>query len=99
MKGKIEKVMGNNPNSSEINTHINNIRHKLNKIHQVISENEERITDSRMIKELKGETKHKSKMILEVFKEHIEKWIFSAKASLRVLLNVTGIVIIRWSSS
>ncbi len=28
------------PIASEINTHINNIRHKLNKIHQILSDNE-----------------------------------------------------------
>lgn len=67
---KLEKVMGNNPTEKEINTHINNIRHKLYKIHQVLSDNDEPITASRMIKELKGETKHKSRMTLEVFKEH-----------------------------
>ncbi|WP_289022975.1 site-specific integrase [uncultured Salegentibacter sp.] len=70
---KLEKVMGNNHISQEINTHINNIRHRLNKIHQVLSDNDEQITSSRMIKELKGETKHKSKMTLEVFKEHNEQ--------------------------
>jgi len=70
---KMEKVMGNNAIEKEINTHINNIRHKLNKIHQVLSDNEEPITASRMIKELKGETKQKSKMTLEVFKEHNEQ--------------------------
>lgn len=67
---KLEKVMGNNQTEKEINTHINNIRHKLYKIHQVLSDNDEPITASRMIKELKGETKHKSRMTLEVFKEH-----------------------------
>ena len=70
---KMEKVMGNNPTEKEINTHINNIRHKLNKIHQVLSDNEEPITVTKMIQELKGETKHKSRMTLEVFKEHNEQ--------------------------
>jgi len=70
---RTEIVMGNNTSSKEINTHINNIRHKLDKIHQVLSENEEQITASKMIKELKGDTKHKSKMTLEVFKEHNEQ--------------------------
>ncbi|MGO2101433.1 MAG: site-specific integrase [Psychroflexus halocasei] len=70
---KTEKVMGNNLDSKETNTHINNIRHKLNKIHQVLSENEERITVSKMIQELKGETKLKTKMTLAVFKEHNEQ--------------------------
>ncbi|GHA40178.1 transposase [Salinimicrobium marinum] len=71
--GKMEKVMGNNTNEKEINTHINNIRHKLNKIHQILSDNEEPITASRMIQELKGENKPKPKMTLEVFKEHNEQ--------------------------
>jgi site-specific recombinase XerD len=70
---KLEKVMGKNPTEKEINTHINNIRHKLYKIHQVLSDNDEPISALRMIKELKGETKHKSKMVLEVFKEHNEQ--------------------------
>ena len=70
---KLEKVMGNNHISQEINTHINNIRHRLNKIHQLLSDNDEMITSSRMIRELKGETKNKSKMTLEVFKEHNEQ--------------------------
>lgn len=70
---KLEKVIGNNQVSKEINTHINNIRHRLNKVHQILSDNDEQITSSKMIKELKGETKHKSKMVLEVFKEHNEQ--------------------------
>lgn len=70
---KMEKVMGNNPIEKEINIHINNIRHKLNKIHQVLSDNDEPITASRMIQELKGETKQKSRMTLKVFKEHNEQ--------------------------
>lgn len=70
---QMEKVMGNNPIEKEINTHINNIRHKLNKIHQKLSDNDEPITASRMIKELKGETKQRLRMTLEVFKEHNEQ--------------------------
>ncbi|MGM0934045.1 MAG: site-specific integrase [Bacteroidota bacterium] len=70
---KMEKVMGNNPIEKEINTHINNIRHKLNKIHQVLSDSDEPISASRMIQELKGEKKPKPKMTLEVFKEHNEQ--------------------------
>ncbi|MCY2687516.1 site-specific integrase [Salinimicrobium sp. TH3] len=70
---KLEKVVGNNPTEKEINTHINNIRHKLYKIHQVLSDNDEPITALRMIKELKGETKHKPRMTLKVFKEHNEQ--------------------------
>lgn len=67
---KLQKVMGNNPNEKEINTHINNIRHKLNKIHQILSDNDESITASRMVQELKGENKRPLKMTLEAFKEH-----------------------------
>ena len=70
---KTEKAMGSSPIANEINTHINNIRHKLNKIHQILSDKEELITTNRIIKELKGETKHKSKMVLEVFKDHNEQ--------------------------
>ena len=67
---KLQKVMGNNPNEKEINTHINNLRHKLNKIHQVLSDNDEPIRASKMIRELKGENKPKPKMTLEVFNKH-----------------------------
>lgn len=67
---RTEKVMGNNLLSNEINTHINNIRHRLNKVHQLLSDGQEQITASRMIQELKGERKHQSKMVLEIFKDH-----------------------------
>ncbi|WP_081209357.1 site-specific integrase [Salegentibacter sediminis] len=70
---KLQKVMGNNPNEKEINTHINNIRHKLNKIHQILSDNDQRITAARMIGNLKGENKKAPKLTLEVFKEHNEQ--------------------------
>ncbi|MUP46480.1 site-specific integrase [Gramella sp. BOM4] len=71
--GKLQKVMGNNPNEKEINTHINNLRHKLNKIHQVLSDNDQPITAAEMIAHLKGEKKRKPKMTLKVFKEHNEQ--------------------------
>ncbi|PKD20405.1 recombinase [Salegentibacter salinarum] len=67
---KMEKVMGSNPNEKEINTHINNIRHKLNKIHQVLSETDQPITAAIMIGNLKGENKKPPKLTLEVFREH-----------------------------
>ncbi|MHA6281263.1 site-specific integrase [Salinimicrobium sp. CAU 1759] len=70
---KLQKVMGNNPYEKEINTHINNIRHKLNKIHQVLSDNDQPITTEMMIAELKGDNKPKPKMTLKVFKEHNEQ--------------------------
>ena len=70
---RMQKVMGNNPNEKEINTHINNICHKLNKIHQKSLDHEESITVSRMIQELKGGNKRQPKMTLEVFKEHNEQ--------------------------
>lgn len=71
--GKLQKVMGNNPNEKEINTHINNLRHKLNKIHQVLSDNDQPITAAEMIAHLKGEKKRKPKMTLKVFKDHNEQ--------------------------
>ncbi len=70
---KLQKVMGNNPNEKEINTHINNIRHKLNKIHQILSDKDQPISAELMIAELKGENKPKPKMTLEVFNEHNEQ--------------------------
>ncbi|MGY5847966.1 site-specific integrase [Salegentibacter sp. HM20] len=70
---KLQKVMGNNPNEKEINTHINNLRHKLNKIHQIFSDTDKTITAEGMIAELKGANKPRPKMTLEVFKEHNEQ--------------------------
>ncbi|MBZ9650846.1 site-specific integrase [Psychroflexus montanilacus] len=67
---KMQKVMGNNQTAKEINTHINNIRHKLNKIHQILSDNDQPITAEVMVSILKGENKKKPKMTLEAFKEH-----------------------------
>ncbi len=71
--GRLQKVMGNNLKEKEINTHINNLRHKLNKIHQVLLDNDRPITAEEMIAHLKGENKPKPKMTLEVFKEHNEQ--------------------------
>ena len=69
---RLEKVMGNHREAVEINTHINNLRYKLNKIHQAFMENDQHITTNAMLKLLKGDNE-KTKMVLDVFREHNEK--------------------------
>ena len=69
---RLEKVMGNQREAVEINTHINNLRHKLNKIHQLFTENDQLITTNSMLKALKGDNE-KYKTVLDVFREHNEK--------------------------
>ena len=67
-----EKAMGNSREAVEINTHISNLRHKLNQIHQTFIEHDKHITVNSLLKELKGENQQ-NKLALEVFKEHNEK--------------------------
>lgn len=42
-----EKVMGNNREAKEINDHMANLRHKLNKVHQTFIDNDIEVTDIR----------------------------------------------------
>ncbi|RXG29931.1 site-specific integrase [Leeuwenhoekiella marinoflava] len=66
-----EKALGNSREAVEINTHISNLRHKLNQIHQNYIENDKYISANSLIKELRGENDI-VKMTLEIFKEHNE---------------------------
>lgn len=66
-----EKALGSSREAVEINTHISNLRHKLNQIHQNFIENDTRVTAKNLITELKGENEN-VKMVLEVFKTHNE---------------------------
>lgn len=70
---KIEKVMGNNREAQEINNHIANLRHKLNRIHQTFVDNDIEVTAKELMYQLRGGSKVKSKLILKVFMEHNEK--------------------------
>tara|TARA_R110002020_G_scaffold454448_1_gene669882 strand:- start:658 stop:1902 length:1245 start_codon:yes stop_codon:yes gene_type:complete len=68
-----EKALGNSREAVEINTHISNLRHKLNQIHQNYIENDKYISANSLIKELRGENDI-VKMTLEIFKEHNENF-------------------------
>ncbi len=69
---KSQKVMGNNREAVEINSHIDNLRHKLYKIHQRFRDEDELISAISMMNVLKGGGK-KTRFILETFKEHNKK--------------------------
>lgn len=69
---KSQRAIGNNREAFEINNHIDNLRHKLHKIHQKLVDNDELITANSMMNLLKGGGK-KTRFILEVFKVHNEK--------------------------
>ena len=68
-----EKVMGNNREAKEVNDHIANLRHKLNKVHQTFIDNDIEVTAKDLMYKLRGGSRRKSKLLLEVFKEHNEK--------------------------
>lgn len=69
---KSQRALGTNREAVEINTHIDNIKHKLNKIHQKLIDNDELITVNSMMTLLKGGGK-KTRFILGIFKEHNER--------------------------
>lgn len=64
-----QKVMGTNREAVEINNHIDNLKHKLYKIHQRCMDEDNLISAKSMMNILKGGGK-KVRYILEVFKEH-----------------------------
>ena len=69
---KSQKVMGTNREAVEINNHIDNLKHKLYKIHQRCMDENNLISARSMMNLLKGGGK-KVRFILEVFKEHNER--------------------------
>ncbi|WP_166967593.1 site-specific integrase [Yeosuana marina] len=69
---KTQRVMGTNRDSVEINNHIDNLKHKLYKIHQRLIDEDARISSTSMLTLLKGGGK-KVRFILEIFKEHNER--------------------------
>lgn len=64
-----QKVMGTNREAVEINNHIDNLKHKLYKIHQRCMDEDNLISAKSMMNILKGGGK-KVRYVLEVFKEH-----------------------------
>ncbi|PQV48222.1 site-specific recombinase XerD [Jejuia pallidilutea] len=69
---KSQKVMGTNREAVEINNHIDNLKHKLYKIHQRCMDENNLISAKSMMNLLKGGGK-KIRFILEVFKAHNER--------------------------
>ena len=69
---KSQKVMGTNRDAAEINKHIDNLKHKLNKIHQRLIDEDQFVSVKSMMNILKGGDK-KVRFILEMFNEHNEK--------------------------
>lgn len=67
-----QKAMGTNREAVEINNHIDNLKHKLYKIHQRCMDEDNLISAKSMMNVLKGGGK-KVRYILEVFKEHNDK--------------------------
>lgn len=65
-----EKVNGNNRDAKEINDHISNLKHKLNRIHQSYIDSDTEVTVKNFMYDLRGGSNIKSKLLLAVFKEH-----------------------------
>lgn len=69
---RLQRATGTNRDIIEINNHIDNIKYKLNKIHQKLIDNDDLVTVSSMMNLLKGGGK-KVRFILQIFKVHNEK--------------------------
>lgn len=70
---KSQKMMGRSEIANEINSYIDVLKNKLNRIHQNLTDTNAIITANTLMQELKGEGKDKPKMVLDVFKEHNEQ--------------------------
>ncbi|MGA9326770.1 MAG: Arm DNA-binding domain-containing protein, partial [Salegentibacter sp.] len=68
-----EKMMGRSIEANELNSFIELMREKVKAVQKSFVENEEDFTLAKFVKRFKGEEKDKSKMTLEVFKEHNEQ--------------------------
>ena len=68
-----EKMMGRSQEAQELNNYMDVLKNKLKRIQQTLLEKDQRITATTLIRELKGIGKNKSKMTLEVFREHNEQ--------------------------
>lgn len=68
-----EKMMGRSVEANEINDFIEVVRLKVKNVQKSFMENNEALQLSTFLKRFKGEDRDKSKMTLEVFKEHNEQ--------------------------
>jgi len=70
---KTEKMMGRSVEANEVNDFIEIMRQKVKNVQKSFIEKNEPLYLSKFVKRFKGEEKDKSKMTLEVFKEHNEQ--------------------------
>lgn len=70
---KSEKMMGRSVEANDLNDYIELMRKKAKDVQKSFVEKPETITLNNFVRRFKGEEKDKSKMVLEVFKEHNEQ--------------------------
>ena len=70
---KSEKMMGRSVEANDLNDYIGLMRKKAKDVQKSFVENPETITLNNFVRRFKGKEKDKSKMVLEVFKEHNEQ--------------------------
>ena len=70
---KSEKMMGRSVEANDLNDFIELMRKKAKAVQKSFVENEEAITLPKFVSRFKGEEKDRSKMTLEVYKEHNEQ--------------------------
>ncbi|MHA7941683.1 site-specific integrase [Formosa sp. 3Alg 14/1] len=80
---KTQRVLGSNRTATEINAHMDNLKHKLNKIHQRLIDENEIISASVMMDLMKGGG-NKIRFILEIFKDHNDRADLLAGKSISV---------------
>jgi len=67
---KSEKMMGRSIEANDLNDYIELMRKKAKDVQKSFVENSEMLTLGKFVRRFKGEEKDKSRMLLEVFKEH-----------------------------
>ena len=70
---KTEKMMGRNTEANDFNDFIELMRRKAKAVQKTFVENQEILTLEKFARRFKGEEKDRSKMTLEVFKDHNEQ--------------------------
>jgi len=70
---KSQKMMGRSVEANDLNDYIELMRKKAKDVQKSFVEKSETITLSKFVRRFKGEEKEKTKMVLEVYKEHNEQ--------------------------
>ena len=70
---KSQKMMGRSVEANDLNDYIELMRKKAKDVQKSFVEKSETITISKFVRRFKGEEKEKTKMVLEVYKEHNEQ--------------------------